>query len=69
MLYSSIHAARHIRPLQAGHNQGENGRLSLLSDGLLDKHEHGAKSSVDRLLRHSKNSPTTVALSISDVLA
>jgi hypothetical protein len=69
MHYSSIHAGRHIRPLQAGHDPGENGGLSLFSDGLLDKHEHGAEGSVDSLLRHWKNSPTTVGLSISDGLA
>jgi hypothetical protein len=69
MLHSSIHAGQHIRPLQARHDPGENGGLGFSSDGLLDKHKHGAESSVDSLLRDSKNSPTTIALSIFDVLA
>jgi hypothetical protein len=48
---------------------GRERRPEFFSDRLLDRHEHGAEGSVDSILRHSKTSPTTVALSISDVFA
>jgi hypothetical protein len=62
-------ARRHIRPGQAGNDLGENGGVSLFPTDSSTNMNTAPKGSVDSLLRHSKNSPTAIALSISDVLA